>query len=159
MIEDKSKKLESWIEHYSELYSSKDTADLAYLDNLLDNPTKHSLDQPPYADKVVNIIKNIWSGKAAGENEISGEPSKASVDLLTESILHLITTCWSTKTVTQDFKYAKITTNYKNKGNREDCNNYWGYLYSVLLVKFLPKSILPLPATCERCTTRVSMWL
>ena len=107
-------------------YGSEGTADHVYIDDLPNSPTKHSMYQPPDADEVTNIIKKIQFGKAAGEDEISGELLKAGIDLSTESILHLINTCWSTKTVPQDFKTAKITTFHKNKGEKGDCNNYRG---------------------------------
>ena len=91
MIEEKSEKLERlWIVHYSELYDSESTVDHVYIDNLHNNTTKHSLDQPSDADEVISIIKNIQSESAACKDEISGELLKASVDLLTESVLHLI---------------------------------------------------------------------
>lgn len=36
----------------------------------------------------------------------------------------LLSFCWSIKKIPQDFKDAMITTLYKNKGDRGDCNNY-----------------------------------
>ena len=65
-----------------------------YIDVLPDNPTKHSLNQLPDADEVINIIKNIQSEKTVGKDEISGELLKAGVGPLTERSLHLINACW-----------------------------------------------------------------
>ena len=76
--------------------------------------------------QVINIIKNIQSGQAAGGYEVTGELLKAGVVALTVSILHLINAWWSSKTQPQDFKNAKLTTLYKNEGERGDCNNYCG---------------------------------
>ena len=60
---------------------------------------------------------------AVGEDKISGEHLMAGVDSLAEKILHLINTYWFTKTVPQNLKNVKITTFYKNKSVRGDCNS------------------------------------
>ena len=65
-----SQKLVRWIGHCRELYSSEGTIDHAYVDNLLDSPTKHNLDQLADADEVINIIKKIRFEKATGEDEL-----------------------------------------------------------------------------------------
>ena len=65
-----SQKLVRWIGHCRELYGSEGTVGHAYVDNLLDSPTKHNLDQFPDADEVINVIKRIRFGKATGEDEL-----------------------------------------------------------------------------------------
>ena len=116
VIEDQDQKLNRWIEHYSELYGTEGTADHAYITNLPATATDHSLDEHPDSDEIIQIIQSLRSGKAAGEDEIPAELLKAGIEPLAESILHLISACWSSKSVPQDFKNAKITTLYNMGG-------------------------------------------
>ena len=124
--EDQDQKLYRWIEHYSELYGTEGTADHAYIANLPATATDHSLDEHPDSYNIIQIIQSLCSGKAAGEDEIPAELLKAGIEPLARSILHLISACWSSKSVPLDFENAKITTLYKNKGERGYCNNYHG---------------------------------
>ena len=142
VIEDQDQKLNRWIEHYSELYGTEGTADHAYITNLPATATDHSLDEHPDSDEIIQIIQSLRSGKAAGEDEIPAELLKAGIEPLAESILHLISACWSSKSVPQDFKNAKITTLYKNKGERGDCNNYRGISLLCVTGKVLARILL-----------------
>ena len=73
-------------------------------------------------------IKQMPHGKAAGKNAIPPELLKAGIEPLAERLHHLVSLCWSARRVPvpQELKNAKITTLYKQKGDRGDCNNYRG---------------------------------
>ena len=142
VIESKEQKLDRWIEHYSELYGSEGSADLSYIDNLTEKPTQQNLDNPPDIEEITEIIKSLRPGKAAGEDEIPAELLKAGLASLADHISNLIGTCWASKSVPQDFKNAKITTLYKNKGERGDCNNYRGISLLSVTGKVLARVLL-----------------
>ena len=142
VIESTEQKLDRWIEHYSELYGSEGSADLSYIDNLPEKPTLQNLDNPPDIEEITEIIKSLRPGKAAGEDEIPAELLKAGLASLADHISNLIGTCWASKSVPQDFKNAKITTLYKNKGERGDCNNYRGISLLSVTGKVLARVLL-----------------
>ena len=117
-----------WIEHYSELYSVESSVWADTLVNLPNSPVRHYLDAMPEIDEVESTILKLKNGKAAGEDEIPSELYKAGITSLAIPRHHIISACWSTGSVPQAFKDAKITTLYKQKGDRGDCNNYRGII-------------------------------
>jgi len=50
--------------------------------------------------------------------------------------------CWLSQSVPQGFKDEKITTLYKNKGERGDCNNYCGISLLSITGKMFVKILL-----------------
>lgn len=125
-ITDKAEKLDRWIEHYSELYNEDSNASLEKIQLINPAPVLNELDQEPTIDEVARIISGLRNNKAAGEDGIPGELLKVGSPVLNKYIHQLIIRCWSHGDVPQDFKDAKITTLFKNKGSRGDCNNYRG---------------------------------
>lgn len=92
--------------------SSSDT--IASLPNA---PPKIDLDIKPDLEEVTAAIKLMPLGKAAGTYAISAELLKVGIQPLAEKLHHLVSLCWSTKSVPQEFKNAQITTLYKRKGD------------------------------------------
>ena len=54
----------------------------------------------------------------------------------------LVSACWASGEVPQEFKDAKITTLYKQKGDRGDCNNYRGISLLSVAGKVLARLLL-----------------
>ena len=125
-IEDGRKKLDRWVEHYSELYGAEGTANHDYINNLPNEPVLDDLDDPPDLAEVISVIRGLRSGRASGCDEIPAELLKSGLNPLAKHLHALMHQCWLSRTVPQEFRDAKITTLYKNKGDRGDCNNYRG---------------------------------
>jgi hypothetical protein len=142
VIEDRGAKLDRWIEHYSELYGSEGNADTDYINSLPNLPVRLDLDKQPDTVEVAKFIKNLRLGKAAGMDEIPAELLKAGSDSMFKQIHALISNCWTTMAVPQAFKDAKISTLYKNKGERGDCNNYRGISLLSVAGKLLARILL-----------------
>jgi hypothetical protein len=142
VIEDKQEKLNRWIEHYSELYGTEGTTCLETLSSLPNLPLREGLDEEPEIDEVISTVQSLRNGKAAGADEIPGELLKAGIIPLATHLHSLIIKCWKSKKIPQDFKDAKITTLYKNKGDRGDCNSYRGISLLSVTGKVLAKIIL-----------------
>ena len=142
IIDDKAQKLERWIEHYSELYGPVGTADHQYIEQLPNLPERDVLDTPPDLAEVASMVNNLRSGRAAGMDEIPAELLKSGSDSLCSQIHILINKCWTARSVPQSFKDAKISTLYKNKGDRGDCNNYRGISLLSVTGKLLARILL-----------------
>ena len=61
---------------------------------------------------------------------------------LLHSLHVLLCQCWQEGAVPQDMRDAKITTLFKNKGERSDCNNYRGISLLSVIGKVFAKVIL-----------------
>jgi hypothetical protein len=142
VITDNSEKLDRWIEHYSELYTGESTVCAETLQSLPCELPQTSLDKCPELDEVIATVMNLRCNKAAGEDAIPGELLKAGIPALAVPLHRLVTSCWSTGTVPQEFKDAKITTLYKQKGDRGDCNNYRGISLLSVTGKVIAKLVL-----------------
>ena len=126
VIKQKSEKLNHWIEHYSELYTGQSQVSADTISSLRNAPPMNDLDSELDLEEVMTAIKRMPHGKAASEDAIPAELLKAGIEPLAERLHHLVSLCWSAKRVPQEFKDAKITTLYKQKGDRGDVNNYRG---------------------------------
>lgn len=142
VIKDKSNKLNHWIEHYSELYTGQSWVSSDTIASLPNAPPKIDLDIKTDLEEVTAAIKRMPLGKAAGTDAISAELLKAGIEPLAEKLHHLVSLCWSAKSVPQEFKNAKITTLYKRKGDQGDCNNYRGISLLSVTGKLLARLIL-----------------
>ncbi|XP_063584666.1 uncharacterized protein LOC134762226 [Penaeus indicus] len=65
------------------------------------------------------------SGKAPGQDAIPADLLKCDEDLL-PYLYEILRKSWSEGAFPRDLRDAKITTLYKNKGDKGDCNNYRG---------------------------------
>lgn len=142
VITDNNDKLNRWIEHYSELYSGESSVCAATLQALPSLPCLTSLDEPPDLDEVITTVRNLKCNKSAGGDAIPAELLKAGISQLGLPLHQLVSSCWSTGSVPQDFKDAKITTLYKQKGDRGDCNNYRGISLLSVTGKVVAKIVL-----------------
>lgn len=141
-IDGNAGKLERWIEHYSELYGSEGSVCQHTLSELSTSACINHLDDEPDLTEVVECIGGLNKGKAAGEDCIPAELLQAGILPLANHIYQLIRKCWTLGEVPQDFKDAKITTLYKNKGDRGDCNNYRGISLLSVTGKILGRIVL-----------------
>lgn len=100
------------------------------------------MDAEPELDELITIVQGLGRGKAAGADAIPGELLQAGIEPLASHFHQLILKCWNSKHVPQDFKDAKITTLYKNKGGRGDCDNYHGISLLCVTGKALARILL-----------------
>ena len=127
IINDRSKQMERWAEHYQELYSRETTVTEPALESTRALPKMDKLDVPPTIDELSNAIDSLSSRKASGSDNIPPEVVKmAKESSLLEHLHELLLHCWEEGAVPHDMRDAKIITLYKNKGERSDCNNYRG---------------------------------
>ncbi|XP_048583704.1 uncharacterized protein LOC125563054 [Nematostella vectensis] len=126
IITEKSKLLECWVEHYSDLYGTASFISPSAINHIERLPTLSELDEMPTKVELREAIKVISSGKAPGQDGIPAEIFKCGGDKLLDSLFKLLCKCWELGSVPQDFRDCSITNLYKNKGDRSDRNNYRG---------------------------------
>nr|XP_027212554.1 uncharacterized protein LOC113805698 [Penaeus vannamei] len=122
----KSKQMERWVEHYSDLYNREtiiSDATLEYVERL---PVRNELDKMPNLEELSRATDNLPSGKAPGLDGIPAEVIKSRKWPLLSHLHELLCQCWEEGKVPQDMRNCNIITLYKNKGDRRDCNNYRG---------------------------------
>lgn len=142
VITDKTKQLDRWVEHYSELYSTERSVTPAAIENVEALPILEQLDETPTLEELSKAIDKLSAGKAPGNDGIPPDLIKHCKSSLLQPLHELLAQCWSEGSVPQDMRDAKIITLYKNKGSRSDCNNYRGISLLNIVGKVIARVIL-----------------
>ncbi|XP_014767882.1 uncharacterized protein LOC106867510 [Octopus bimaculoides] len=125
-LTDKNEQMERWVEHYSKLYTKVRDVDRQLDEAIPQLPEMTELDIPPTEEEFSTVIDEFASGKAPGNGNIPAEVLKENKDAHLPHLYKLLKTCWLEVKIPQDMRDPKIITLYKNKGDKEDCNNYRG---------------------------------
>ena len=134
--------MERWVEHYSDLYSRENTVSTAALDVIDCLPTIDELDSEPLVEELSKAIDSLASGKAPGNDGIPPDLIKHCKTTLLLPLHEVLCQCWQEGVVPQDMRDSKIITLYKNKGVRNDCNNYRGISLLNIVGKVFARVIL-----------------
>ena len=142
VIIDKTKQMERWVEHYCELYSKVSEVTNEAIDAIHQRPTMTELDEEPDIEELSKALDAMNSGKAPGKDAIPAEVLKCGKNILLPHLHDLLIRCWRESCIPQDMKDATISTLYKNKGDRGDCNNYRGISLLSITGKLFAQVIL-----------------
>ena len=142
IITDKGQQMERWVEHYSDLYSRENTVSPAALDVIECLPTMDELDSEPSVEELSKAIDSLASVKAPDNDGIPPELIKHCKTTLLLPLHEVLCQCWQEGAVPQDMRDSKIITLYKNKGERNDCNNYRGISLLSIVGKVFARVIL-----------------
>ena len=109
------------------------------------------LDSEPSVEELSKAIDSLASGKAPGNDGIPPELIKHCKTTLLLPLHEVLCQCWQEGTVPQDMRDSRIITLYKNKGDRNDCNNYRGiFLLSIVGKVFARVILIRLQKLAER---------
>jgi len=139
---EKSDQLKRWVDHFSSLYSDPVPFDNSVLDAIEQLPEMAYLDEDTTMQELESALKVLKSGKAPGSDGIPPELLKLNVPVLKDLLLDLLLSCWHKGHVPQDLKDAKLVTLFKNKGSRQDCDNYRAIALLSLVGKLFARVIL-----------------
>ena len=109
---------------------------------LLQRPEISELSHEPTHQEVLDSIKQISSGKAPGKDAIPPEVYKYGGQKLVRKLHGLFLQIWRAGKVPQGIKDASIQHLYKNKGNRNVCDNHRGISLLSIASKILARLIL-----------------
>ena len=84
------------------------------------------LDVEPTIGELKKALNCLFSGKAPGKDGIPPEIVKLRTGSQLTELHAILCLCWRQGQVPQNMQDSNIVTLYKNKGDRSDCNNYWG---------------------------------
>ena len=126
IITDKGQQMERWVEHYSDLYPRENTVSPAALDVIECLPTMDELESEPSVEEHSKAIDNLASGKAPDNDGIPPELIKHCKTTLLLPLHEVLCQCWQEGAVPPHMRDSRIITLYKNKGERNNCNNYRG---------------------------------
>ena len=142
IITDKGQQMERWVEHYSDLYSREITVSPTALDVIDFLPIMDELDSEPSVEELSKALDSLASGKAPDNDGIPPELIKHCKTTLLLPLHEVLCQCWQEGAVLQDTRDSNIITLYKNKGERNDCNNYRGISLLIIVGKVFTRVIL-----------------
>ena len=117
--------LQRWREHFHGVLNIRSSFLASVVDEVEDYPIDESLDVPPSEEEILDVIKLIKGGKAAGKNGVLPEMIKCcGLDLL-DYLVVLFQSVWSEGSVPQEWKDALIVPIPK-KGDLSLCDNWRG---------------------------------
>ena len=108
----------------------------------MQRPEISELSHEPTHQEVLDSIKQISSGKAPGKDAIPPEVYKYGGQKLVRKLHGLFLQIWRAGKVPQGIKDASIQHLYKNKGNRNVCDNHRGISLLSIASKILARLIL-----------------
>ncbi|XP_076033613.1 uncharacterized protein LOC143020763 [Oratosquilla oratoria] len=118
----KTEILNRWAEHFQLLLNHQNPYDKELLDDLPNVPVIYSLNRPPQMHELISTIKSLKDNKSYGPDEIPGKILKQGGYHLNLCLLEFIQTLWEDQ-IHKSWTDATVIPIYKNKGNRNDCNN------------------------------------
>ena len=143
ILTDPSAQLDRWAHHYSYLYANDAEVIPDALTSLPHFSTLHELDSDITLDAMKHAISGLKNNKSPGADGIPPEVLKCGGVALTTELFNVFLLCWHSHWLPQDLKDANIITIYKNKGNRQDCNNYRGISQLSIAGKIFARVLLP----------------
>ena len=142
LITEQDKVLERWAEHFCGVLNRPSSISKEAIDNLPQVPINETLDIPPSTEDVVKAVKQLSDGKAAGKDSIPAEVFKFGGPTLISKVTELFQLIWKERKLPQDLKDASIVHLYKNKGNRQSCDNHRGISLLSIAGKILARILL-----------------
>lgn len=118
--------LARWREHFDDLLNRNPIVDEDCLTEIPQRPIAASLSSVPTLTEVERAIKLMKNNKSPGPDCIPAEAFKYGGPLLERNLHSLIAKIWADEAIAADLRDGLITTIYKKKGDKSDCNNYRG---------------------------------
>ena len=142
LLTEPTKVLDRWAEHFKEVLNQVSDFDMTVLNELPQYDVEADLDKQPTLEEVQKAIKQLSSGKAAGDDCIPPEIYKHGGDGIANQLLDIIKQIWQEGEAVQDFRDATVIHLYKNKGERSCCDNHRGISLLCIAGKILMRLIL-----------------
>ena len=143
LIQDPSLQIDRWVEHYSSIYSQTEHFTTDALSHLLQLLVLHDLDaEISFSSVKGQVVPSLKNFKSPGADGITAEILRCEGDILAAHLYNLLLFYWRSQCIPQDLKNAVAVTLYKNKGNRQDCNNYSGIALLSVVGKVRARVIL-----------------
>ncbi|VDL86332.1 unnamed protein product [Schistocephalus solidus] len=126
LLTEKSQILKRWAKHFRSVLNCSSTISCAAIDWLSQVDMNNDLDLPTSLPETIRAVQQISSGKAPGSDAIPPEVYKYDGSRLIAELTTLFQEMWRQALVPHDFNDATIVHLYKQKGNRQLCDNHRG---------------------------------
>ena len=123
-ITDKGAILKRWAEHFESVLNRPSSINSESIDSLPQIPVDTSLDDLPTSAETKSAIDVMSFNKAPGADSIPAEVFAFGGDHLVETLTKLFRQMWESGNIPQEFRDATIVHLYKNKGDRQSCDNH-----------------------------------
>ena len=142
LLTDKQEIRERWAEHSDTVLNRPSSISDSAINKLPQVKVNESLDALPTITEVEKAIKALSCGKAPGSDAIPAEIFKEGGPELSKKLTEIFISIWHAGRVLRDFKDASIVYLFKNKGNRNCCDNYRGISLLSIAGKILARLLL-----------------
>ena len=131
-----------WQTHFSNLYNPQDRPlNIPNLDTLV--PLEDRIDETIWYNsdfndlEILHVLSKSSNGKAPGPDQITYEHVKMALPFLLPVLTWLFNVCLSNMSLPESWRLCLLKTLYKNKGDRDNPNNYRGIALLNTLFKTL----------------------
>nr|VZI38874.1 unnamed protein product [Spirometra erinaceieuropaei] len=126
LLTEKTQILQRWAEHFRGILNGPSAISVIAIDRFPQVETNLDVDLPPSLQETIRAVQQLSSGKTPGSDTILAEVYKHGGPQLMDHLTALFQKMWRQGEVPQDFKEATIMHLYKQKGNRQVCDNHRG---------------------------------
>lgn len=139
LLNDVNEQLQRWREHFQEVLNlQRDGIEVTRIDRVDPLPIRTTV---PSRSEIIDAIKAMKNGKAAGVDNITAEVLKADARLSAEYLHPLILQIWEQEEFPADWLHGLII-KLPKKGDLTDCNNWRGITILCVSLKILMWIIL-----------------
>ena len=140
------KKLEKFREFFSELLNVNSTSDPSVANALqpatISYAEKVRQEKSPTIVEVQMALKQMKSGKAPGNDEITADLLKLGGVPMLKWLYRVFVEIWKTEQMIEDWSLAILIRLFKNKGDKKICDNYRGIFLLVVTKKLFSRVVL-----------------
>jgi len=134
--------IKRWAEHFDSVLNRPSDMNSEAIERLPQTTTNISLDNFPTVEETQTAIGQLSMNKSPGADSIPSEIYAFGGVSLVEKLTELFTVFWEVGCLPQQFKDATIVHLYKNKGNRQVCDNHRGISLLSIAGKILARILL-----------------
>ncbi|CAF3017531.1 unnamed protein product, partial [Rotaria sp. Silwood2] len=123
-----TERVNRWREYFYELFNVPTNVDPTFIQEIstpdIDPTEKERQEKTPTLQEVVEAIKQMKNHRAPGKDNLTAEIFKAG-GITVEKWLHeIIYDIWTKEAIVRDWTLATLTRLYKDKGDKQICDNY-----------------------------------
>ena len=134
--------LKRWAEHFDSVLNRPSNINNDSIEQLSQTPIDHSLEDPPTLEETQVAIKQLSLNKSPGQDSIPAEIYVYGGDKLVQKLVEMFVIIHDHEELPQEFKDPIIVHLYKNKGDRQSCDNHRGVSLLSIAGKILARILL-----------------
>ena len=126
LIKDPEKILERWADHLDGVLNRLSKMNEEAIGRIPQIDVNTALGLTPTLEEVTKAIKSLSNEKALGADAIPAEIFSEDSPDMVDKLFEFFQSMWTREELHQEYKDPNITHLYKNKGNRQSCDNHRG---------------------------------